>query len=92
MPAAAPITLYTRRDCSLCAEAESIVEAFAARFPLHIEVRDVDSRPDWRQTFGMEVPVVFLGDRKLYRYRIDEAAFEAALVAYLGGADNGDHT
>lgn len=92
MSAIVPVTLYTRRNCSLCEDAERVVEAFAARFPLRVELRDVDSRDDWRQSLGMEVPAVFLDDRKLFRYRIDEPAFEAAILAYLGSADNGDHT
>lgn len=87
-----PLIVYTRRDCPLCAEAEQTVEAFAARFPLSVDVRDVDGNAAWRQNWGMEVPVVFLGDTKLFRFRIEPAAFEAAIVAYLGRDDSGDHT
>lgn len=89
---AVPVIVYTRRDCPLCAEAEQAVEEFAARFPLSVEVRDVDSVAAWRQNWGMEVPVVFLGATKLFRFRIDPAAFEAAIVAYVGRDDSGDHT
>lgn len=92
MRAVVPVTLYTRRNCPLCEDAERVVEAFAARFPLRMELRDVDSRNDWRQSLGMQVPALFLDEQKLFTYRIDEPAFEAAILAYLGGADNGDHT
>ena len=88
-----PILLYTRQNCPLCAEAEAKLTDFAGRFPLSIESRDVDSAHEWRQTYGMEVPVVFLGDKKLFRYRIDDAAFEEALLQYMHEAeDSDDHT
>lgn len=88
-----PVTFYTRQDCPLCAEAEAKLDAMAGRFPLAIEVRDVDSVNEWRQSYGMEVPVVFLGEQKLFRFRIDERAFEEAILKYMDespGSD--DHT
>jgi glutaredoxin len=83
-----PIVFYTRRNCPLCAEAGAVLEAFAARFPLAIEYRDVDSVREWRQRHGMEVPLAFLGERMLFKFRIDEAALESALLAYAPPASD----
>jgi glutaredoxin len=87
-----PIILYTRRNCPLCEEAERSLTELAARFPLSIEMRDVDATSAWQQSFGQEVPVVFLAETKLFRFRIDEALFENAALAYLESGDDGDHT
>ena len=65
---------------------------FASRFPLSLEFRDVDSQSDWRQTYGQEVPVIFLADKKLFRFRIDSEIFIAAIQSYLDGASNDDKT
>jgi hypothetical protein len=87
-----PVTLYTRVDCTLCEEAEAVVTEFASRFPLVLEFRDVDANPEWRQNFGQEVPVVFVGDRKLFRYRIDAETFTDTILNYLDAGSNDDKT
>lgn len=92
MAQSVPIILYTRRNCPLCADAERQITEFAARFPLSLELRDVDSVSQWQMNYGLEVPVVFLGEQKLFRFRIDEQVFEEAILSHLGRADDGDHT
>lgn len=87
-----PILVYTRRNCSLCEAAEALVTEFASRFPLSLEFRDVDAQVEWRQTYGQEVPVIFLGDKKLFRFRIDADAFTEAILTYLDVGSTDDKT
>lgn len=77
------VTVYTRRNCHLCDEAAEVLAAFQSRYDLALEYRDVDSNPSWRQNFGQEVPVAFLGEKKLFRYRIQVLELAAELEAYI---------
>jgi hypothetical protein len=65
------LVLYTRPGCHLCDEArdsiQSVLEDRAARglpVPHRVE-RDIDRDPDLQAAYGMTVPVVELGDRRL---------------------------
>jgi len=64
------LTLYTRKDCCLCDEMETIVREVAAKFSLEIDEIDVDSSPELRDKFGDEVPLLFIDGRKAFKYRL----------------------
>jgi glutaredoxin len=64
------IRLYTRRDCCLCEEMKGVVRDVAEEVSLEVEEVDVDSEPDLREKFGGEVPVLFIDDRKAFKYRV----------------------
>jgi glutaredoxin len=54
------LALYTRRECGLCREAEALLEDLGVAY----EQRDVDTREEWTDAYGLEVPVlVALGPR-----------------------------
>lgn len=77
------ITVYTRRNCTLCEEAAEVLSGFQGRYALTIEYCDVDLNPSWRQNYGQEVPVGFLGEKKLFRFRVHAAELTAELDAHL---------
>jgi len=65
------LVLYTRPGCHLCDEArdsiQSVLEDRAARglpIPRRVD-KDIDRDPDLQAAYGMTVPVVELGDRRL---------------------------
>ena len=59
------VVLYTRRDCSLCHEARSLLRGLAAEIPLEISEIDVDSDPELARRFGPELPVILAGGVKV---------------------------
>lgn len=63
------LRLYTRRDCCLCEEMEAVIQSLARELPLEIDEIDVDSDPELEAKFGAEVPVLFIDDRKAFKYR-----------------------
>lgn len=73
------VTLYSRRDCALCDEARSMLEALAARLPFAIEAIDIDADPALRARYDEAVPVVAVGSREVARAPIRAATLEAAL-------------
>lgn len=75
------LVVYGRRDCHLCDVAKEVVEVVRARVAFDVEERDVDDDPAWAAAYGDQVPVAFLGDRKVFKYRVDAAALERVLRA-----------
>jgi glutaredoxin len=79
--------VYSRRGCHLC---DVLVEALLplVRGRLAVEVRDIDSRDDWRERYDVQVPVVEFDGEVVCRYRLDRPSIEA-LLAKLGGTGDG---
>lgn len=44
-------------------------------------VRDVDSRPEWAEAYGIYVPVLFVDGIELSRYQMDREAVVSLLAA-----------
>jgi len=59
------VTLYSRTDCHLCEQAQADLVALQTEIPHNLTVIDVDSNPDLRRAYGVEVPVVEVGPYKL---------------------------
>ena len=74
------LVLYGRRNCHLCDVAKEAVQRLQQRLDFEVEQRDVDDHPDWVRRFGDEVPVGMIGDRKIFKFRVDPTALERALL------------
>lgn len=66
-----PVTLYTRAECHLCDEAKSVLDEVRRERPFELSVIDVDTDPSLVALYGLEVPVVMVGGRKAFKYRVD---------------------
>jgi glutaredoxin len=63
------LILYTRRDCELCREMESVIDEVIARFQASLQRVEIDGDPQLEVQFGIEVPVLFVNGRKAFKYR-----------------------
>ncbi|AXQ30224.1 glutaredoxin family protein [Solimonas sp. K1W22B-7] len=81
-PGRTRLLLLSRPGCCLCDELEEdlLAEFGPGRFEL--ERADVDSRPDWKQAYGLRIPVL-LGEsgQVLSEGRFDPERVGAALGA-----------
>ena len=75
------VEIYTRTECCLCVEAKAVLARVRVELPFELHEIDVDSNAELRARFGAEVPVVFVGGRKAFKYRVDEAALRRKLQA-----------
>ena len=77
--------VYSRHGCHLC---DVLVEELLPllRGRLAIEVRDIDTRDDWRERFNVRIPVVEFDGKVVCQYRLDRPAIEA-ILAGLGPGD-----
>lgn len=81
----AVITVFSRRGCHLCEEAEAVVarvvgEAARGSGPAHaVEVVDIDGDPLLVDRYTVRVPVVAVDGVEIAQYQLDPAALRAAL-------------
>lgn len=73
------LTLYSRRDCCLCEEMKAVIQQVASRVALQLEEIDVDTSPALQERYGHEVPVLFIDERKAFKYRVRRKELERKL-------------
>jgi glutaredoxin len=73
------VVLYTRAGCHLCDEAKEQIRRAQADTPFAFREVDIDLDPELRQRYNEEVPVVFVGGKKAFKYRIDLREFRKRL-------------
>jgi uncharacterized membrane protein len=77
------LILYLRSDHPASREARAWSETLQALYPHTVEIRDVDSRPEWKREFGAAVPAAEVNGRRL-AVPLTEAELKSALA--LGDA------
>ncbi|MDA8349377.1 MAG: glutaredoxin family protein [Pseudomonadota bacterium] len=76
------LTLISRRDCLLCDEMLAALREFGVATPLPpLRQIDVDSDPELTRRYGLQVPVLLLGETLVCRFRFDPAALNRHLGA-----------
>ena len=71
----------TRKGCHLCDDAKAALLRVRAGHPFNLVELDVDTSPELRDRYGMEVPVVLVDGHKVAKFRIDEEALGRRLRA-----------
>lgn len=68
------VTVYTRENCHLCAEAIDTIERVAddEGVDVAMELVDVDTDEELREEYGERVPYVLLEGVPAFKYRVDE--------------------
>jgi len=69
----AKLTLYSRRECCLCDEMKAVIQQVAVKTALDLVEIDVDSDDELKTKYGDQVPVLFIGGRKAFKYRLTAA-------------------
>jgi glutaredoxin len=70
------IDIYSRPGCHLCDDAREIIERVQRRFPFSVRIINIEDDPSLEQTYGDQIPVVFINGNKAFKYRVDEAELE----------------
>ncbi len=63
------LTLYTRAECGLCHEMEAILDEELKNFDARLARIEIDGNAELEAQFGQEVPVLFVNNRKAFKYR-----------------------
>ncbi|WP_370328357.1 glutaredoxin family protein [Euzebya sp.] len=72
------ITVYSRRGCHLCEEAEAVVARVAGDGHV-VEVVDIDTDPALVDAYTVRVPVVAVDGREVAEFVVDETTLRLAL-------------
>ena len=67
------LTLYSRVGCHLCDVMKEQIEKYADRYTFTLDVVDIDRDDKLRAEYDWDVPVLFVDDEKIAKYRLDEA-------------------
>jgi glutaredoxin len=78
------VTLYTRPGCHLCDDAKSQIAPLLATAGARLREVNVDADPVLRARYDFDVPVIFLGVRKVAKHRVDLAQFRRQLEEARG--------
>lgn len=78
------LLVYSRQGCHLC---EQLLEELLPLVNgcLTVQVRDIDSQPDWRTHYDSRVPVVTYRGRVVCEGHLDTAAVAAVLASLPPG-------
>ena len=73
------ITLYTRPGCHLCDEAKAAIAPILREFGAVLRQVNVDEDPVLKERYGWDVPVIFIGQQKAAKHRVDLEQFRRQL-------------
>jgi len=79
-PPAVQITLYTRPGCHLCEEARQQMAPVLVEFGAELLEVNIDADPALRDLYSNDVPVIFLGTRKIAKHRVDPVQLRRQLA------------
>ncbi len=66
------ITVYSRPDCHLCAEAMQALRGLQRELGFSLQERDIDEDEALQRAYFERVPVIALDGEELFDYFIDE--------------------
>jgi uncharacterized membrane protein len=75
------VTLYTRADCQLCAQAEADLNALQPKVPHKLVKIDIDSDPSLVSAYALDIPVIEVGP-----YRLKSPFTRQDLLMTIGAA------
>jgi len=73
------VTLYTRPGCHLCDEAKAAMTPLLREAGATLREVNIDEDAVLRERYGWDVPVIFLGARKVAKHRVDLEQFRRQL-------------
>ena len=75
----AKITVYSKPDCHLCAEAMSVLRRLQAELEFVLEELDISTDDALHRAYFERIPVVALNGEELFDYFVDEAVVRERL-------------
>jgi len=73
------VTLYTRPGCHLCEEAKAVIAPLVAEFGAVLREVNIEEDRELSERYGWDIPVVFVGERKAAKHRVDARQFRRQL-------------
>jgi len=74
------LTLLSKPGCHLCDEAEAVILGVRSEIPFIYEKVDVSGNAELSSRYGLELPVVLMGGRKIFKHRVDPGKLRRRLL------------
>jgi glutaredoxin len=78
-PRMASVTVYSKPDCHLCADAMSVLRRLQQELAFALDERDISSDEALHRAYFERIPVVVLDGEELCEYFVDEALLRERL-------------
>ena len=79
------VTLYTRPGCHLCDEAKSAIAPLLREFGASLREVNIDADPVLKERYGWDIPVIFIGQKKAAKHRVEVEQFRRQLQNAAAG-------
>jgi glutaredoxin len=73
------VEIYSKADCCLCDDAKAVLHKVRAEIPFDLREIDIETDPELLRKYGQQIPVVFIGGFKAFKFRVDEAVLRQKL-------------
>ena len=73
------VTLYTRPGCHLCEDAKTAIAPLLREFGASLCEVNIDKDAVLEERYGWDIPVIFIGARKVAKHRVDVEQFRRQL-------------
>ncbi len=73
------VEIYSKADCCLCDEARAVLDKVRADIPFDLQEVDIESDAELLRRYEEQIPVVFIGGFKAFKFRVDEAELRRKL-------------
>jgi glutaredoxin len=73
------VTLYSKHDCHLCADALTVLRALQAEIGFDLQERDITADDALHRAYFERIPVIALNGEELFDYFVDEAVLRERL-------------
>lgn len=73
------VTFYTRPGCHLCDEAKKKIAPLLREYGAKLREVNIDAEPALNERYTNDVPVIFLGRRKVAKHRVNIEQFRRQL-------------
>ena len=77
------IEIMTKKDCSLCDIAKSIIEEVIAGFPAELKMADIESDPELFERYKEKIPVVLINGEESFVYKVHPITLRKKLEKLL---------
>ncbi len=73
------VTVFSRPGCHLCEEAKAAIAPLVRKFGVVLREVNIDEDAGLQDRYGLDIPVIFIGKRKVAKHRVDLAQFRRQL-------------
>jgi glutaredoxin len=80
------VEVYGKRDCCLCDDVKATLVKLQREIAFDLREIDIESTPEFFDTYKERIPLVFVNGRLAFKYRVDETTLRRRLLRELARA------